>query len=127
MPNANTYLPGVVTIAGYLLISNMTKATYMVVTIVDSNQNTYITGQLVYLSVPNSYGMYQANGLTGKILAINGLDFTLDINSTQFNPYITPSVTQERPASLAPAGSRNIEFSNSTNRLAFQSLNNTGN
>lgn len=78
----------------------------MVVTVTTANQ--YVVGQLCYLSVPASYGMIEADGLTGQIVSINGLDFILNINSLQFSPFVTPSSTQQQPASLCPAGSRNI-------------------
>jgi hypothetical protein len=127
--NANTFLPPTITIPGFLLISNITQTYPMVVTIVDSSDNTYIEGQLVFLIVPNSYGMFQANQLTGQILAINGLDFSLDIDASQFDAFVIPGpgVTIPRPASLSPAGSRNLQYNNNTRQVGFQSLNNRGN
>ncbi|MCC7159851.1 MAG: hypothetical protein IT281_09955 [Ignavibacteria bacterium] len=129
MPNANTYLPGTLVIPGSLLISNMTQNVQMVVTVVDSEVNSYVVGQLVRLTVPNPYGMKQANGLTGKITNISGLDFTLDIDSTYFDTFTTPLTLSkvEKPASLSPAGSRNLQIDNNTQRVPFQSLNNIGN
>ena len=125
--SANTFLPPTPVIPGFLLITNITRANPMVVTITDSDENTYIVGQAVYLSVPASYKMFQANGLTGVITAINGDDFSLNINSTQFDTFVSPSVGQEQPATISPSGSRNLQFNNSTNRVPFQSLNNQGN
>lgn len=129
MPNANTYLPGTLVIPGSLLISNITKANPMVVTIVDSEVNSYIAGQLVKLTVPFPYGMTQANNLIAQILSIDGTDFTLDVNSLGFDTFSTPGVgvTIERPASLSPMGSRNLSYNNSTNFVGFQNLNNEGN
>lgn len=125
--SANTYLPPTPVIPGFLLITNITQTNPMVVTITDSDENTYIVGQAVYLSVPASYGMFQANALTGVITAISGTNFTLNINATQFDAFVTPSVGREQPATISPAGSRNLQYSNSTNRVPFQSLNNQGN
>ena len=99
----------------------------MVVTITDSDENTYIAGQAVYLSVPDSYGMFQANALTGVIVGIDGNAFTLNIDSTQFDTFVAPGVGQEQPATISPAGSRNLQYNNSSNFVAFQSLNNQGN
>ena len=129
MPNANTYLPPTLVIPGSLLISNMTQSNRMVITIVDSEVNSYIPGQLVFLTVPKPYGMVEANGLTAEILSINGLDFTTDINSTYFASFtIPPTLSKvEKPASLSPAGSRNLVANNEFNRVPFQSLNNQGN
>ncbi len=129
MNSSNTYLPGTLVIPGSLLISNMTQSIQMVVTIVDSLVNSYIVGQLVIFTVPKPYGMIQANNLTGQITNINGLDFTVNIDSTYFDSFTTPSSMSavEKPASLSPAGSRNLEINNFTQRVPFQNLNNIGN
>lgn len=71
--------------------------------------------------------MYQANGLTGKILGVNSSTMALNIDSTNFDVFIDGSSNGETPASLSPAGSRNLEFSNTTSQVPFQSLNNIGN
>lgn len=108
--NANTFLPPSPVIPMALLITNMTKAAQMVVTLTlgTGQVNSYVVGQLVHFTVPPSYGMIEANQLTGQIVAINGLVFTTNINSTQFGTFVTPSTYQVQPASLAPAGSRNL-------------------
>jgi hypothetical protein len=128
---ANQYLPGVVAIPSALQITAISRSLPMVVTVsVDIPQteaNTYIVGMAVRLFIPRSYGMYQANGLVGTITAINGSDFTLNIDSSQFDPFAIPSGNTEAPASVAPAGSRNLQYSNETNAVPFQSLNNIGN
>lgn len=104
-----------------LLISAITNAYPMVVTIIDSIYNTYVVGQLVVLTIPPAYGMFQANELRAAIIAINGTNFSLDVNSTNFDVFVVPSgVTISQPASLAPGGSQNIY--NSTVE-PFQSLN----
>lgn len=125
----NIYLPPSPVVPGFLLISAITQAYPMVVTIVNSIYNTYVIGQLVTLTVPNSYGMFQANEKTGKILNIIGNDFYLDIDSRSFDAFVAPNPADlpppSRPASLSPGGSRNIY--NSTVE-PFHSLNgNTGN
>lgn len=127
--DANTYLAPTQVIPGALLISAISRAYPMVVTIVDSDVNTYIAGQLVRLDVPHSYGMFQANGLIGEIKSISGDDFTLDINSSGFDIFAIPGAgnTIPRPASLSPAGSRNLSYNNSTSQVSFQNLNNEGN
>ena len=124
------YLPGVIAIPSSMNITAITNSFPMVVTVEVNpvtEANTYIPGQLVRLTVPISYGMFQANGLVGEILSVNGLDFTLNINSRGFDTFVVPSASAEQPASLAPAGSRNLAFSNTTNQVPFQSLNNIGN
>ncbi len=125
--SANTFLPPTPVIPGFLVITAITQTNPMVVTITDSDENTYIAGQAVYLSVPASYGMFQANALTGSILAINSTNFTLNIEATQFDAFVVPATGKEQPATMSPAGSRNLQYSNSSNRVAFQSLSNQGN
>src|SRR3990167_6463173 len=127
--DANTYLPGTLVIPGSLLITAITRAYPMVVTITDSTVNTYIVGQLVRLDIPVTYGMQQADGLIGQITVISGTDFSLSINSSGFDAFVVPGAgtTIARPASLSPAGSRNLEYNNSTRQVAFQNLNNIGN
>lgn len=127
--SANTYLPPSPVVPGFLLISDITQTYPMVVTIVDSIYNTYVEGQLVTLTVPSSYGMFQANELTGKIIYIDGTNFYLNIDARGFDAFVIPNPSTlpppSRPASLSPGGSRNIY--NSTVE-PFHSLNgNTGN
>jgi len=125
----NQYLPGVIQIPSMLLITSMTQSFPLVVgfTVPATGSNTYHINQLVLLTVPRTWGMYQANGLTGKILGINSTTMALDIDSTYFDTFINGSSTSITPASLSPAGSRNLEYDNTTNRVPFQSLNNIGN
>lgn len=124
----NTYLAPSPVVPGFLLISNITRAPQMVVTIVDSIYNTYSPGQVVHLTVPYSYGMYQANNLNGTIVAVNGTNFTLNINSLSFDSFVIPSLSlppPTKPASLSPAGSQN---SYNITTAPFRALNgNTGN
>jgi hypothetical protein len=129
----NQYLPGVNTIPNSLLILAITQSLPMLVTVVLFNNapnprvNTYMAGMVVKLYVPITYGMYQANGLQGKILAISGNVLALNIDSSQFDAFVIPSNPVDAPASLSPAGSQNLEYSNNTDQLPFQSLNNIGN
>lgn len=125
----NQYLPGVVQIPSMLLITNMTQSYPLVVTfsVPDTGSNTYIPKQLVKLTVPRTWGMYQANGLVGAIISVSDTQMALDIDSSNFDAFVDGSSSSVTPPSLAPAGSRNLEFSNQTSQVPFQSLNNVGN
>lgn len=131
VPNdANTYLPGVIQIPSSIVITAITQAFPMVVTVSLqplTEANTYQAGQLVKLTVPVTYNMIQANGLVGQILSVSGSDLTLDIDSTLFDSFVIPSGNVIQPASLAPNGSRNLTLNNQTLQVPFQSLNNIGN
>jgi hypothetical protein len=126
---ANQYLPGVIQIPSTLLITNMTQSLPLVVTftVPSTGANTYIPGQLVRLTVPKTWGMFQADGLTVKILQINASTMSLNIDSTNFDAFIYAINSNETPASLAPAGSQNLQYNNFSNQVSFQSLNNIGN
>jgi hypothetical protein len=128
----NQLLPGVNIIPNSLVITAITNTSPMVVTTTLVNTapnprvNTYQMGMNVRLYVPITYGMYQANGLVGTIINISGNSFTLNLDSTQFDVFFVPSSQLDTPASLAPYGSRNVEYNNTTN-VAFETLNNIGN
>lgn len=131
MPLQNQYLPPVIQIPSSLLITNITQSNPMVITVAIGNSTTeaitYIAGMNVKLTVPITYGMFQANNLIGTILSINGLNFTLNLNSSLFDAFVIPSGNVTQPASISPFGSRNLQYNNSTNQVPFQSLNNIGN
>lgn len=130
---ANQYLPPVIQIPSFLFITAITQASPMVITVAIQNPtteaNTYIVGMSVRLFVPVTYGMIQANNLIGNITAIDitGTMFTLNIDSSQFDAFVVPSGNVEQPATIAPNGSRNLQYSNQTAQVPFQSLNNIGN
>jgi len=127
----NQYLQPVIQIPSSLLVTAITNSSPMVITVQVGNAsteaNTYIVGQAVRLNVPPTYGMYQANGLVGTITAINGSNFTLSLDSSQFDPFVVPSGNVEQPATIAPNGSRNYQYNNLSTTVPFQSYNNIGN
>jgi hypothetical protein len=127
----NQYLPPVIQIPSSLLVTAITQSAPMVITVAIGNPtteaNTYIVGMNVKLTVPQPYGMFQANNLVGTILAINGSNFSLNLDSSLFDAFVIPSGNVEQPASVAPFGSRNLQYSNDTDQVPFQSLNNIGN
>lgn len=123
---ANQFLPGVIQIPSMLLVTNITQAYPAVVTftVPDNSSNTYREGQLVRFTVPRSWGMYQANGVTARIMSVSDPAMMIDLDTTYFDTFVDGSATSETPASIAPAGSRNLIYSNLTRQVPFQSLNN---
>lgn len=71
------------------IVTNITNAFPAVVT--TSFAHGYLDGLIVRLIVPNGYGMEEANGLFGAIIVTGLTTFTIDIDTTQFNVYVTPS------------------------------------
>lgn len=131
VPNVNNpYLIGTIQIPSSMVITDITNAYPMVVTVSVNpvtESFTYIPGQFVRLNVPYDYGMFQANGLTPQILAVNGLSLSLDLDSTNFDVFSTPPTGSFGPATLSPNGSRNLTLNNTTVQVPFQSLDNRGN
>lgn len=125
----NQYLPPVIAIPSTLIITNISRSAPMVITftVPPNGANTYIIGQVVRLTVPKTYSMYQADGLTGRIVGLGVNTMSLSIDSTLFDTFSIPSGNFETPASLSPAGSQNLQFNNTTDQVGFQSLNNIGN
>jgi len=122
--SANTYLPGTPCSPLSLLITAISQTSPMVITV--AAPNNYIVGQLVDLTVPYDYGMYQANDITAQIIDIDstGLNFTVSVDATQFDPFVIPTMYQPMPAQLTSAGARNT-YNYTT--LPFHSLTNVGN
>ncbi len=118
----NQYLAPCPVIPQFLLISAITNAYPMVVTVTEANG--YVVGQLAYFSIPSSYGMFQLNALIGDIVAVNGLNLSFNIDSSLFDIFVIPSASAEQPASLSPAGSRNIY---NVTEVPFHSEGNFGN
>jgi hypothetical protein len=130
----NQYLKGTNTIPNSLNITDITRSYPMIVTTTLVNNapnprvNTYQPGMNVRVFVPRSYGMFQANGLVGTILDVTGNVFILDLDSTQFDVFVIPPSSAETPASISPAGSKNLEYNNTNASAApFRNLNNIGN
>ena len=128
----NQYLAPVIQVPSSLLIKAITQALPMVITVAIGNPTTeaftYQIGMNVKLTVPNSYGMYQANNLVGTILAVSGFNLTLDIDSSLFDAFVLPIGITDQPASIAPFGSRNLQYNNNNiNNAPFRSYNNIGN
>jgi len=125
----NQYLPPVIAIPSMLLIIGISNSSPMIITftIPLDSANYYHINQKVKLTVPITWGMFQANGLIGKILAVDSTTITLNIDSSLFDIFIYNPTSKEAPASLAPSGSQNLEYDNTTDKVPFQSLNNIGN
>lgn len=52
--------------------------------------NGYQTGLIVNLKIPQGFGMVQANNLYAEITVINSTQFTMPIDTTNFEPFVIP-------------------------------------
>lgn len=125
--SANTYLAPSTLVPGFLLITGISNSYPAIVSITDSDENTYVVGQLVHLNIPAPYKMFQADQKTAEILAIDGSDFSINLDTTLYDTFVVPGPYVSQPATIAPAGSRNMAFENSKVASAFRSLSNSGN
>ena len=127
----NNYLPPVITTPSSLQITSISQSLPAVITVEIANPstevNTYEIGQLIRVTIPAPYGMQQMANMTAQILNVVGLDIAVNIDSTNFDPFVIPGSTGEAPPTISPSGSRNIQFDNTTGEIPFKSLNNIGN
>ena len=77
--------------------------------VVTTFPHQYITGMIVRLNVPVGYGMVQANQLYAPIIVTGATTFTIDIDTTYFEPFEAPvAFTQNRQyAQVTPVGEIN--------------------
>lgn len=93
-----------------LYVTEVTKATQAVVRFSVDPSQRYSVGMKIHFSIPYSFGMYELNGLTGKILSIDATNYTMtvDIDSSAFTTFAFPASTSSPTAPLfataAPAG-----------------------
>jgi len=86
------------------IIDSITNAFPAAVT--TSFDHQYITGTIVRLYVPLGFGMVQANEKEGTITVTGATTFTVDIDTTQMDPFTTPPVFPEdrQSAQVVPTG-----------------------
>lgn len=68
------------------IISSITNAYPAVVTTSFAHQ--YATGMIVRLNIPEGFGMQQANQLYSPITVTGSTTFTMDIDTSSFDPYV---------------------------------------
>lgn len=90
-------------------VTKITQASQAVVT--TSIAHKYVEDELIFFSVPSSYGMSEIDGMEGKIVSTTDHTFTVDIDSSDFSAFSFPAdgdVPSARQfATVAKAGSRN--------------------
>lgn len=99
------------------IISNVTNDFPAEVTTTFNHQ--YQDGMIVRLIIPDGYGMVQANRLYGKIIVTGDTTFTIDIDTTNFYAYATPSTyPQNRQyAQVIPIGEITSKLNSATRNV----------
>lgn len=76
------------------IITNITNSNPAVIT--TSFDNQYVTGTIVRIDIPTQdgyypWGMRQISGQTGTITVINPTQFSITIDTTAYEPFMTPT------------------------------------
>jgi hypothetical protein len=77
---------------------------------VNPGDHQYLTGLIVRLYVPYGFGMVQANQLYGPITVVNDTQFTIPIDTTNFDAFVVPAFQPGAfgtPAQVVPIGELN--------------------
>jgi hypothetical protein len=77
---------------------------------INPGDHQYSTGLTVRLIIPNGFGMTQANQLEGPITVVNDTQFTMPIDTTNFDAFAIPPRNPGNygtPAQVVPVGEVN--------------------
>lgn len=80
----------------------------------------YLDGLIVRLYIPEGFGMQQANQLTGAITVTGDTTFLIDIDTTNFDSFIIPSIsagTSYTCPQVVPTGEINSTLKNATQNV----------
>ena len=92
------------------LISDITNSYPAQITTTFAHQ--YVTGIIIRLDVPEENGMFQANQLFSDIIVTSSTTFTMNIDTTKFDHFITAGSAQAIPIgevnSMLSAATRNV-------------------
>lgn len=101
------------------LVTGITNASQAAVT--TSFDHDYETGDIVRLHVPIWNGMRRANKLQGTITVTSDTEFTIDIDTTGFNAFATPSAPLpwyiDSTAQVVPVAEVNSKLTNATRNV----------
>jgi len=101
-------------------IASITNASQALV--VTTSDHEYLTGTVVRLIIPFKRGMQEANQLTGKITVVDATSFTIDIDTSLMDTFITvlsPALSPNLDicAQVNPIGESNEMLSAATERV----------
>lgn len=93
------------------IITAITKANPA--TITTSFAHNFFTGDIVRLYVPKTFGMRQADHLQGTITVTSTTQFTIDIDTTDFDTFAVPG-SNVQFAQVVPIGEVNSQLYGAT-------------
>lgn len=92
-----------------VLISNITQGQTTIVTF--SSPHGFVLNENIGLRVSRPYGMVEINNQTGKVIALDALTVTLNIDSTNYTSFTTPASVKGTTPPCAVPSSSGIDFS----------------
>lgn len=87
---------------------------------VNPGHHDYSTGLIIRLYVPDGFGMVQANELESPIVVINDTQFTISIDTTNFDAFVVPAYQPGNfgtPAQVVPVGEINDILTQATQNV----------
>lgn len=87
---------------------------------VNPGNHQYSTGLIARLNIPNGFGMVQANQLESVITVINDTQFTMPIDTTNFDAFVVPPFQPGgfgTPATVVPVGEINSILTEATQNV----------
>lgn len=87
---------------------------------INPGNHQYLTGLIVRLYVPYGFGMVQVHQLEGPITVINDTQFTIPIDSTNFDAFVVPAFQPGAfgtPAQVVPIGEVNDILTEATQNV----------
>jgi hypothetical protein len=105
-------------------ILSITQATNALITTtfngINPGNHQYSTGLIVRLYIPNGFGMVQANELEAPITVVNDTQFTMPINTVNFDAFVVPAYqpgAYGTPAQVVPTGEINELLTEATQNV----------
>lgn len=87
---------------------------------INPGNHQYQTGLIVRLYIPQGFGMVQADEFSGAITVVNDTQFTLPLNSTNFDAFVVPAFQPGAfgtPAQVVPVGEVNTLLTEATQNV----------
>jgi len=87
---------------------------------INPGNHQYSTGLIARLYVPDGFGMTQVNELSGTITKVNDTQFTIDIDTTNFDAFVVPDYQPGAfgtPAQVVPVGQINSILTQATQNV----------
>lgn len=87
------------------IITAITQA--IIPTVTTSFAHDYITGTIVRLYVPKSYGMFEINQMQSEITVTSPTTFTVNIDTRGYDPFVVPGSFKRQYAQVVAIGENN--------------------